>query len=82
MSDDLHSRMGAVETHIEYTKDRLDSIESKLDTLHVLLTKRSPWAVVATAVAAFVASNWKTLTAVLLALVGAGWAAPILAALK
>jgi hypothetical protein len=78
---DKPDRLTEVEVHVTYLRKHADKVDDKLDAIHALLTKRSPWAVVAAAVVTFVGAHWKSLAIVLLTLFGAGWAAPILAAL-
>lgn len=65
------SRLGKLETHAEYHRAKLNELEGKVDQL-----------VARPDLAGFVVKHWRVLLVVTLTLTGAGWAAPILAALK
>lgn len=79
---DKPDRLTTVEVHVDYLRKHADRVDEKLDAIHALLAKKSPWASLFAAFVMFVGAHWKSLAVVLLTLFGAGWAAPILAALK
>lgn len=74
MSDET-DRLTRVEVHVEYMRDELRELNGKVDTL---ISRPSSLELVGS----LVAKHWKVLLVVTLTLTGAGWAAPILAALK
>lgn len=73
--DDLHSRMGRVETHVEYMREDVRELHGKVD---LLLAKPSTLA----QVAGFVAQHWKPLLVLVITVAGGASAQPLLALLK
>jgi hypothetical protein len=90
MNEELHSRLGRLEgkfeVHADNTKERFDRLEDdtkerfdRLDgKVDQLLARPSTLA----QAGGFVAEHWKVLLVIAFTLTGAGWAAPLLAALK
>jgi hypothetical protein len=74
MTDEAE-RLARLEVHVEYVRADLSELNGKVDKL---LARPSA----TTQILAFASQHWKVLLIVLLTLGGAGWAAPILAALK